>query len=75
MDNENNHADFESDMHDVHPTLRPAPAMTRAEFVGKARDLLDALEEDHEEQTGVDDSEPHDWVYWSTELSNAYLND
>lgn len=52
----------------------PAPDMTRDEFIAKARNLLDDMETDHEELTGVTDSELHDWDFWSTELNNAYLN-
>lgn len=73
-ENENNNADFDETVHNTHPTLRPAPPMTREEFAEKARALIDEMLEDHEEQTGVGDDETHDWEYWSTELSNAYLN-
>lgn len=71
---DNNNADFDEAMGETHPTLRPAPAMTREEFVAKAKTLLDEMLEDHEDCTGVTAEETHDWEFWSTELSNAYLN-
>jgi hypothetical protein len=52
----------------------PDKPMTRAEFIAKAHDLLDEMETLHEDATGITDSELHDWVFWSTELSNAFLN-
>lgn len=55
-------------------TFRPAPSMTRDEFIDKARQLLEDMESDHEDYTGVSDSDLHDWEFWSSELSNAYLN-
>lgn len=48
--------------------------MTRDEFIDKARQLLEDMESDHEDHTGVSDSDLHDWEFWSSELSNAYLN-
>lgn len=64
----------ESEVAEQYPSLRPAPPMTRQEFVDKATDLLSDMIEDHEEHSGVSDSELHDWEYWSEQLSNAYLN-
>lgn len=55
-------------------TIRPAPLMTRDEFIDKARQLLEDMESDHEDHTGVSDSDLRDWEFWSSELSNAYLN-
>lgn len=54
-------------------TVRADPVMTVEEFVDKAKNLLDAMREEYVEMTG--DEEPKDWVHWSTELTNAYLND
>lgn len=74
MDNENNNNDPIAEAEALYPALKPAPDMTRQEFVDKARNLLDAMESDHEEQTGVTDSELHDWFFWAGQLGNAYLN-
>lgn len=54
--------------------FRPAPLMTRDEFIDKVRQLLEDMESDHEDCTGVSDSDLHDWEFWSSELSNSYLN-
>lgn len=69
--NANNNADFESEVSKLIPTN---PAMTRAEFADKMRNLVDELLEDHEEQTGVTDTETHDWDYWTNQITACYIN-
>lgn len=59
---------------ELEPTLKPAGLLTRSEFIQKARGLLDELESDHEEQTGMSDSETLDFSDWCDELISAYLN-
>lgn len=74
MTDENNNADFDSAVGETHPTLVPAPEMTREEFVNKAKQLLDEMLVDHEEQTGMADSETQDWGHWMDDLTAAYIN-
>lgn len=69
MDNENNNADFDKTVGEVYPALKPAPNMTRKEFVDKVRNLCDESDE-----LGDEDKSLHDWSVWIDELSNAYLN-
>lgn len=49
--------------------------MNRAEFLAKARQLLDELEVDHEEHTGHSDTDTMSWDEWVQELTNAYENE
>lgn len=75
MTDDNNNADFESAVGETHPTLVPAPAMTRDEFCEKLETLKQNLREDHEELTGVTTDETHDWDYWMEQLTAAYINE
>lgn len=72
MDNENNNADFNATVEEVHPRLVPAPDLTLPEFVDKAKNLLDDMAADFAEHVG--DEEPHDWDYWVEQLTNSYVN-
>lgn len=74
MDNENNNADFEATVNEVHPTLRPAPDMTLKEFVDKVKNLADSMLEDFEEHTGESADVAQSWDYWNENLQSAYLN-
>lgn len=49
-------------------------SMTRKEFLAKTRDLLDEIEESHEESTGISDTETQDWDEWLSDLNAAFVN-
>jgi hypothetical protein len=56
-------------------SLAPDRPITRSEFIAKAKNLLDQMAEDHEEQTGIDDVTPRPWDEWMHDLYMAYINE
>lgn len=48
--------------------------MIRSEFVKMVRELVDELEEDHEEHTGITETESLDFSAWLNEIESLYTN-
>lgn len=71
MANENDQPEISADQY---LGLKPAGLLTRKEFIEKARGLIDEMEHDHEEQTGMSETETQDFSDWCDDLISAYLN-
>lgn len=48
--------------------------MKRAEFLARARQLLDDMEQDHEEHTGVTATDEMSFGQWMIEIESAHEN-
>lgn len=46
----------------------------RSEFIALMKEMLEELEEVHEDYTGVGSEEQHPFSFWQQELSNAEGN-
>lgn len=57
------------------PALRAMPKMTRAQFINKAKRVLDDMLVEHEEQTGISDAEIRDESDWVEDFQSAMHND
>lgn len=71
MSNKNDQPDIEPE---EYLGLQPVPPMTREQFLAKLRNLADEMESNHEEQTGISDTELQDFNTWLEEIESAYHN-
>lgn len=52
----------------------PQGKLTRSQFINTMRELLDEMEEDHEEYTGTTENEKYLLTGWIADLVALYMN-